>query len=85
MKPQAFIFDAYGTLFNVHSIIQRGWQIRGDLPALSILWHQKQVEYTWRRTLMKRYVDFWQVTGEALRWAAGRLQIEASERDLSAR
>jgi len=83
MKPLAFIFDAYGTLFDVYSIIQRSWQIPGDLPALSILWRQKQIEYTWRRALMKSYADFWQVTGEALRWAVVKLQIKASERDLS--
>ena len=62
-KPQAFIFDAYGTLFDVHSVVQ-GEQanIQGDLQALSQLWRQKQLEYTCLRALMERYEDFWQVT-----------------------
>ena len=79
MKPQAIIFDAYGTLFDVHSVVRRVPGISGDLPTLSLLWRQKQVEYTWRRTLMKRYADFWQVTGEALRSAAHQLRIHVPE------
>ena len=52
-KPQAFIFDAYGTLFDVHSVVQREQaNIHGDLQALSQLWRQKQLEYTWLRALM---------------------------------
>src|SRR6516162_5697078 len=82
MKPRAIIFDAYGTLFDVHSIVHRVPGISGDLPALSLLWRQKQVEYTWCRALMKRYVDFWQVTGEALRSAVYQLRIDASEEAL---
>jgi len=82
MKPRAIVFDAYGTLFDVHSIIQRVPGISGDLPALSLLWRQRQVEYTWRRALMKQYADFWQVTGEALRSAAHQLRINASEEAL---
>jgi 2-haloacid dehalogenase len=79
MKPRAIIFDAYGTLFDVHSIVQRVPGISGDLSALSLLWRHNQVEYTWRRALMKRYVDFWQVTCEALRSAAQKLQFNVSE------
>jgi 2-haloacid dehalogenase len=79
MKPRAIIFDAYGTLFDVHSVVRRVPGISGDLPALSLLWRQKQVEYTWRRTLMKRYADFWQVTGEALRSAVHQLRIHVPE------
>ena len=82
MKPQAIIFDAYGTLFDVHSIVHRVPGISGDLAALSQLWRQKQVEYTWRRALMKRYADFWEVTAEALRSAAHQLRIHASEEAL---
>jgi 2-haloacid dehalogenase len=83
MKPRGVIFDAYGTLFDVHSILRRGWQIQGDLLALSTLWRRKQVEYTWRRALMKNYVDFWQVTEDALQRAVAELLIEVSERDLT--
>jgi 2-haloacid dehalogenase len=80
MNPQAFVFDAYGTLFDVHSVVLRaGQNIPGDLQALSRLWRQKQLEYTWLRSLMGRYVDFWQVTEDALRSAAGQLKIQVSE------
>jgi 2-haloacid dehalogenase len=79
-KNRAFLFDAYGTLFNVHSVVARaGTGIAGDLEGLSQLWRQKQLEYTWLRALMDRYEDFWQITEAALRSALAQLQIEASE------
>ncbi len=77
---RAYLFDAYGTLFDVHSIVQRtGAGIRGDLEALSQLWRQKQLEFTWLRALMDRYQDFRQITEAALRTALAQLQIEANE------
>jgi 2-haloacid dehalogenase len=83
MKPRALVFDAYGTLFDVHSVVVRaGSAIPGDLHALSILWRRKQLEYTWLRSLMERYEDFWNVTEAALRSAVAQLKIEASERQL---
>ena len=58
MKPRAFVFDAYGTLFDVHSVVVRaGNNIPGDLHALLTLRRQKQLEYTWLRSLMERYED----------------------------
>jgi 2-haloacid dehalogenase len=79
-KPGAYVFDAYGTLFDVHSVVLRAGQgIAGDLRSLSQLWRQKQVEFTWRRTLMQRYQDFWKVTEEALRWSAMQLEIGLTE------
>jgi HAD superfamily hydrolase (TIGR01493 family) len=82
-KPQAFIFDAYGTLFDVHSVVQREQaNIQGDLQALSQLWRQKQLESTWLRALMERYEDFWQVTEAALRFAVRRLSIDATDSQL---
>ena len=57
MKPRAFIFDAYGTLFNVHSFVLRCDYIPRDLWALAALWWEKQLEYTWLRSLMERYED----------------------------
>jgi len=83
MKPRAFVFDAYGTLFDVHSIVLgAGNKIRGDLQALSKLWRQKQLDYTWLRSLMERYQDFWDVTEAALHAAARELAIEASAAQL---
>jgi 2-haloacid dehalogenase len=83
MKPRALVFDAYGTLFDVHSVVAHAASdIRGDLHALSILWRRKQLEYTWLRSLMERYEDFWDVTEAALRAAVTQLKIEASDGQL---
>ena len=83
MNPRAFVFDAYGTLFDVHSVVARsGGNICGDLRALSTVWRQKQLEYTWLRSLMERYEDFWDVTEAALRSAVTQLKIEASDAQL---
>src|SRR5580693_8143370 len=80
MTPRAFLFDAYGTLFDVHSVVQRaGAGITGDLSALSQLWRRKQLEYTWLRALMERYEDFWRLTEAALRSAIRELSIEATD------
>ncbi len=74
MNPSAIVFDAYGTLLDVHSVI-------GD-AALSKLWRQKQLEYTWLRSLMEQYVDFWDVTEAALRAACAQLEMEMSEHQI---
>src|SRR4029450_10475736 len=76
--PRAFLFDAYGTLFDVHSVVEAGRAITGDPQALSALWRQKQLEYTWLRSLMDRYVDFWEVTQQALSFAFRRLGLQPS-------
>ena len=55
-----------------------------DPAALSLLWRQKQLEYTWLRSLMGRYEDFWAVTEEALRYAIRRLDLTASEDQIRA-
>jgi 2-haloacid dehalogenase len=77
--PKAYVFDAYGTLFDVHSVIEAGRSVTSDAEALSTLWRQKQLEYTWLRSLMDRYEDFWTVTEQALRFALRRLGIAAEE------
>ena len=62
-----FGFDAYGTLFDVHSAAAHHEDALGaDRERLSAIWRQKQLEYTWLRSLMGRYTDFWNVTEEAL-------------------
>jgi len=66
----ACVFDAYGTLFDVHSAVARGGQsLGGNAAAVSALWRQKQLEYTWLRSLMGAHVDFWQVTQDSLNYA----------------
>ncbi len=78
-----FVFDAYGTLFDVHSVVRRGGAgIQGDLEALSQLWRRKQIEYTWQRALMERYEDFWHITEAALRSAMRQLSMPATDRQI---
>ena len=74
---RGYVFDAYGTLFDVHSVIEAGRAITADPAALSLLWRQKQLEYTWLRSLMGRYEDFWAVTEAALRYSVRRLGLRA--------
>ncbi len=66
----ACVFDAYGTLFDVHSAVARSGAALGDkAQAVSALWRQKQLEYTWLRSLMGAHADFRQVTEDGLGYA----------------
>ncbi len=76
---RAFVFDAYGTLFDVHSVVAACREVTPDPGALSREWRAKQLEYTWLRALMGRYQDFWEVTQAGLRFALKRLQVNANE------
>ena len=76
MSPHALVFDAYGTLFDVHAVARRCeeyWPGKG--AALSQRWRAKQLEYTWQRSLMRRYAPFSQVTQEALEHSCGGLGL----------
>ena len=74
---EACVFDAYGTLFDVHSAAARMKDDLGEnAEAMSDLWRMKQLQYTWLRSLMGRHVDFWQVTGDALDYAMSALDME---------
>jgi 2-haloacid dehalogenase len=67
---RALVFDAYGTLFDVHSVAalcEELWPGKGD--AITRTWRAKQLEYTWQRSLMRRYQDFKRVTEAGLRYA----------------
>src|SRR5215831_430915 len=65
-----FIFDAYGTLFDVHAAIARHRGLAGpEADRMSAIWRTKQLEYTWTLTLAGRYVDFWTLTERALDYA----------------
>ncbi len=84
MRFQAMLFDAYGTLFDVNSAILRSAQgLDVDPAALSALWRQKQLEYTWQRSLMGRYRDFDEITEEALTTALEQLNSAASPEQVS--
>ena len=70
----AFVFDAYGTLFDVHAAIARHRAAAGsDADRFSELWRTKQLEYTWTLTLAGHYADFWTLTERALDYAFARL------------
>ena len=76
-RIRALVFDAYGTLFDVHSVIALAEQLfPGQGAALSQLWRQKQLEYTWLRSLMRRYQDFERVTETSLKFAAAALGLD---------
>ncbi len=79
-KLSALVFDAYGTLYDVHSVIaacERLWPEKGN--AVSQLWRAKQLEWTWQRSLMGRYVDFREITIAALRYAATNLHLPCDD------
>lgn len=74
---KSVFFDAYGTLFNVHAPVARvAGRIGEKADSLSRLWRQKQLEYTWLRSLMGAHADFWQVTGDALDYALQAMGID---------
>lgn len=76
-EVEACVFDAYGTLFDVHSAAARMKDELGEkADALSEMWRHKQLQYTWLRSLMGRHEDFWQVTGEALDYSMRALGME---------
>ena len=70
MRRSAYVFDAYGTLFDVHAAVRRhAGEIGPDGQLLSEIWRAKQLEYSWVRTLMGSFVDFWRLTEQALDFA----------------
>jgi 2-haloacid dehalogenase len=74
MAHALYVFDAYGTLFDVHAAVRRHSQAIGpDAALLSEIWRAKQLEYSWLLTMMKRYRDFWQLTEQALDYAFQRV------------
>ena len=81
MPVRAVLFDAYGTLFDVHSVSALAESLcPGRGLALSQAWRAKQLEYTWLRTLSGQYRDFWQITGDALGWAVEALKLPLAQR-----
>lgn len=67
---QACVFDAYGTLFDVHSAVRRHAHRLGESAGeVSRTWRDKQLEYSWVRSLAGRHADFWQVTSDGLDYA----------------
>lgn len=82
MQPEvrAYVFDAYGTLFDVGSLVQEHAESLGpDALRLATVWREKQLQYTWLRSLQGRFADFTQVTADALDYALSALQREDRE------
>jgi 2-haloacid dehalogenase len=74
--PRAVVFDAYGTLFDVHSVALLAEQLfPGQGERLSVLWRDKQIEYTRLTSMSGRYRPFWELTRAGLRYAALRLGL----------
>ena len=73
MAHSIYVFDAYGTLFDVHAAVRRhSAEIGADAPFFSELWRSKQLEYSWMLSLMGRYRDFWALTEDALDYCLER-------------
>jgi 2-haloacid dehalogenase len=71
LRHSLYVFDAYGTLFDVHSAVARyRSEIGAQADRLSDIWRAKQLEYSWVRSLMGAYRNFEVLTAEALDFAA---------------
>lgn len=80
--PEAIGFDVYGTLVDPLEMNERLEPIAGELSGrLAALWREKQLEYTFRRGLMRKYEDFDLCTSQALVFASGVLGVELSEQE----
>lgn len=79
-NTKAIVFDAYGTMFDISTIDERLRHHYGERAAqLGAVWRQKQLEYTWLRTLMDRYRDFYALTADALRFACAQTGVPYKE------
>ncbi len=77
MAIRAYVFDAYGTLYDVQSVMQTVEAVcpsRGEV--ITQLWRLKQLEYTWLRTIMDSFVDFEVVTRESLIYALRAVGVD---------
>ena len=78
MTIEAIVFDAYGTLYNVQSVervIEDAFPGHGAF--ITQVWRLKQLEYTWLRSMMGRYEDFWQITQDSLAYTLDALGLQA--------
>jgi len=77
---KAIAFDLYGTLVDVHSVADQCDEVYpGRGREISMIWRQKQLEYTWLRSLMDRYVTFEQATEDALRYTTRHLKLDLDD------
>ena len=77
-NEKIYVFDAYGTLFDVdHACKEMAIKLGDNWDKLSIIWRQKQLEYSWLRNSMNNYVSFWQITKDSLEYAMNSLSINS--------
>ena len=70
MTIRALVFDAYGTLYDVQSVLAKAEALYpGKGEVITQVWRLKQLEYTWLRSLLQEYEDFWEVTRASLAFA----------------
>jgi 2-haloacid dehalogenase len=77
MQIRAIVFDLYGTLYDLQAVARAcedAFPTRG--AALAQRWRQKQLEYSWLRSLMARYVPFDQITEAALLFSCTEQGLE---------
>ena len=78
---KAIVFDAYGTLYDVQSVATVTEEaFPGHGEVITQIWRMKQLEYSWLRSLMERYVDFWTVTRDSLAYTLECLGLSYEER-----
>lgn len=76
---RACVFDAYGTLFDYASAAAGCRDVLGEkLELFTTIWREKQLQYTWLRTVQGRHADFQQVTGDALDFALATIGLTQS-------
>ncbi|MBO1511069.1 haloacid dehalogenase type II [Metabacillus bambusae] len=76
----ALVFDVYGTLFDVYSVKEKCDELfDGKGEEISILWRQKQLEYSFLRQLMGQYEPFIDITRDSLKYAINKLNLEYNQ------
>ena len=84
MSIKAVVFDAYGTLYDIQSVAAVTEQaFPGYGEIITQVWRIKQLEYTWLRSLMRRYEDFSVVTRESLAYTLRCLGLKYDEADFA--
>jgi 2-haloacid dehalogenase len=77
---RALVFDAYGTLYDVQSVLAKAEALcPGKGEVITHIWRLKQLEYTWLRSLLQEYEDFWEVTRASLDFALRAAGVEPDE------
>ena len=79
-NEKIYVFDAYGTLFDVdHACKEMAIQLGDNWDKLSSIWRQKQLEYSWLYNSMNEYNSFWKITKDSLEYAMNLLSINSVE------